>query len=59
MITYSSNANTDYLINKLGIDSINARAAALGISQHEDVYQLSAPSSFQAIFKREIGTRKN
>ncbi len=40
MITYSSNANTDYLINKLGIDSINARAAALGISQHEDVYPI-------------------
>lgn len=40
MITYSSNANTDYLINKLGIDSLNARAAALGISQHEDVYPI-------------------
>lgn len=38
MITYSSNANTDYLIDKLGIDSINERATALGLTQHEEVY---------------------
>ena len=40
MITYSSNANTDYLIDKLGSHSINERATALGIAQHEDVYPI-------------------
>ncbi|MGN7476300.1 serine hydrolase [Solibacillus silvestris] len=40
MITYSSNANTDFLIGKLGINSINERAKALGIEKHEEVYPI-------------------
>lgn len=40
MITYSSNANTDYLINLLGIDGINKRKTDLGLTQHEDVYPI-------------------
>ena len=40
MITYSSNANTEYLINLLGIDAINKRKTALGLAQHEDVYPI-------------------
>lgn len=42
MITFSSNANTDYLIDLLGIDSINKRAELLELSQHEEVYPLVA-----------------
>ncbi|AMQ04611.1 serine hydrolase [Sporosarcina psychrophila] len=40
MATYSSNANTDYLIDLLGISAINERAKALGLAQHEDVYPI-------------------
>ncbi|KAA0948708.1 D-alanyl-D-alanine carboxypeptidase [Sporosarcina sp. ANT_H38] len=40
MATYSSNANTDYLIDLLGISAINERAKALGLTQHEDVYPI-------------------
>lgn len=40
MITYSSNANTDYLINLLGVDAINKRKTELGLTQHEDVYPI-------------------
>lgn len=38
MITYSSNANTDYLMNLLGIEAINERAKTLGLTNHEQVY---------------------
>lgn len=40
MITYSSNANTDYLINLLGVDAINKRKTELGLTQHEEVYPI-------------------
>lgn len=40
MITYSSNANTDYLIHVLGIDSINERAQSLGLTRQEKIYPL-------------------
>ncbi|MBS4220032.1 serine hydrolase [Bacillus sp. FJAT-49711] len=40
MITYSSNANTDFLINLIGIDSINKQAESLELTQHEDVYPI-------------------
>ncbi|MBM7665768.1 D-alanyl-D-alanine carboxypeptidase [Solibacillus kalamii] len=40
MITYSSNANTDYLINLLGVDAINKRKSELDLTQHEDVYPI-------------------
>ena len=40
MITYSSNANTDYLINLLGVDAINNRKNELGLTQHEEVYPI-------------------
>lgn len=40
MITYSSNANTDYLIDVLGIANINERAKSLALTQHEEVYPI-------------------
>ncbi|MEK4426190.1 serine hydrolase [Solibacillus sp. FSL K6-1523] len=42
MITYSSNANTDYLIHILGIEKINERAKLLGLTQHEKVYPIGS-----------------
>ncbi len=43
MITYSSNANTDYLIHLLGMESINNRIDQLNLQQHEDVYPIVSP----------------
>lgn len=40
MVTYSSNANTDYLIDLLGINAINERAQSLGLTGHEEVYPI-------------------
>ncbi|MER2127920.1 serine hydrolase [Solibacillus sp.] len=40
MITYSSNANTDYLIHLLGMESINNRIDQLDLQQHEEVYPI-------------------
>ncbi|MGE7024023.1 serine hydrolase [Solibacillus cecembensis] len=42
MITFSSNANTDYLIHVLGIENINERARILGLTQHEKVYPIGS-----------------
>lgn len=42
MIKYSSNANTDFLIDRLGMDRINKRIAVLGLRSHDPVYPLSA-----------------
>ncbi|HDR6259403.1 TPA: serine hydrolase [Bacillus cereus] len=38
MLQYSSNANTEYLINILGIENINQNIKELGLKHHEEVY---------------------
>lgn len=35
MIRYSSNANTEYLMDRLGLDAINANLRELGLRKHE------------------------
>ncbi|MDX8047501.1 serine hydrolase [Gracilibacillus sp. S3-1-1] len=40
MIKYSSNANTEFLIDKLGADSINQVIADLALKDHDPVYPL-------------------
>src|SRR5699024_11420216 len=40
MITFSSNANTDYLIERLGIEHINQRLQSLKLDDHDDIYPL-------------------
>ena len=43
MIKYSSNANTEWLIHRLGIDKINTRLKLLGMQDHSDIsYIVSA-----------------
>ena len=42
MVTYSSNANTDYLMDLLSITAINERTKTLGLKQHEEVYPISS-----------------
>ena len=38
MIEPSSNANTEYLIERLGLDNINDNISELGLTQHEPLY---------------------
>ncbi|SMG35506.1 D-alanyl-D-alanine carboxypeptidase [Marivirga sericea] len=40
MIKYSSNANTEYLIDLLGLENINSRIELLGIEKHDSIYYL-------------------
>ncbi|KYG25606.1 D-alanyl-D-alanine carboxypeptidase [Alkalihalobacillus trypoxylicola] len=40
MITYSSNANTEYLMQLLGLENINTVLVDLNISNHEPLYPL-------------------
>ncbi len=40
MIAFSSNANTEYLQQLLGIERINKRLELLGVSRHSDIYYL-------------------
>ncbi|MCF3944778.1 serine hydrolase [Oceanobacillus alkalisoli] len=46
MITYSSNANTDYLLHLLDISAINKRIESVGLTQHEPIYPLVSPLLF-------------
>ncbi|GAB2782552.1 serine hydrolase [Rhabdobacter roseus] len=38
MIRFSSNANTEYLMARLGLPAINANLSALGFTQHDSLY---------------------
>ncbi|KQL19665.1 serine hydrolase [Cytobacillus solani] len=40
MIDFSSNANTDYLMQILGLENINRVAESLGITNHEPLYPI-------------------
>ncbi len=40
MITHSSNANTEWLADRLGIDNINGRINRLGLKNHTDYYNI-------------------
>jgi D-alanyl-D-alanine carboxypeptidase len=40
MMTYSSNANTEYLLDRLGIDKVNNRLQHLGIEKHSPISYL-------------------
>lgn len=40
MIRFSSNANTEWLMDKLGLDRINARTDSLGLKQHTPIYYI-------------------
>ncbi|MGV8814795.1 MAG: serine hydrolase [Gelidibacter sp.] len=40
MIKYSSNANTEWLLNKLGTDKVNNRLDSLGLKDHTEIYNI-------------------
>ncbi len=40
MIAFSSNANTEWLCEKLGLENINGRLDSLGVKDHTDIYYI-------------------
>lgn len=40
MIAFSSNANTEWLCERLGLENINNRLDSLGIKKHSDIYYI-------------------
>ncbi|WP_235299189.1 serine hydrolase [Portibacter marinus] len=40
MIDYSSNANTEFLCDKLGLENVNDRIGKLGIDRHSEIYYI-------------------
>jgi D-alanyl-D-alanine carboxypeptidase len=40
MIAFSSNANTEWLFEKLGLENINNRLDSLGVQNHSDIYYI-------------------
>lgn len=42
MIVFSSNANTDYLIQRLGVKNINKTIKDMGLTNHSEVYPIVA-----------------
>ena len=54
MITFSSNANTDYLIDLLGVDNINDRKSDFELTDHDDVYPLVGAILISQNYKQEI-----
>jgi D-alanyl-D-alanine carboxypeptidase len=40
MIAFSSNANTEWLCEKLGLENINNRLDSLGVKNHSDIYYI-------------------
>lgn len=53
MIVYSSNANTDYIIDLLGTAAINERVKSLGLTNHEEVYPLGGAILIPSYIKKE------
>lgn len=53
MIRFSSNANTDYLIELIGVDVINALPTRLGMTQHTPIYPLASSQYFPYRYMKE------
>lgn len=53
MIMYSSNANTDYLIELLGMDTINQTIEELPLQQHDLVYPMVGASLIPTYIKEK------
>ena len=53
MITYSSNANTDYLIDRLELKNINQRLTKLGLKKHQPLYPISSAMLIPDFLQKE------
>lgn len=58
MIAYSSNANTDYLIDYLGIDNVNQIPQHLGISTHDPIFPVVGSLFISSQIKYERNLNK-
>lgn len=59
MMLYSSNANTDYLIHRIGLEQINSTIDDLGFQQHEELYPLVSALYIPVQLINERGLEKN
>ncbi len=55
MIIFSSNANTDYLMYRLGIDKINQGIQEMGLKNHQQVYPIAAALCISNYIHNEKG----
>lgn len=58
MMLYSSNANTDYLIHKIGLYEINKTIRDLGFEHHEELYPLVSALYIPVQLRDERGLEK-
>lgn len=58
MIMYSSNANTEYLINRLGIEQINNTLYSLNLQHHEEIYPYVSAMVLPAKLMAELNKTK-
>ncbi|WP_226793330.1 serine hydrolase [Bacillus sp. B1-b2] len=58
MIAYSSNANTEYLMDVLGLPNINEVFKRLGVLHHEPVYPIVSALYIPTQLKNEMGISK-
>lgn len=54
MMKYSSNANTEFLMDRLGLDSINARLQTWGLKDHDVLYPFSSAILMPAYLKASL-----
>lgn len=58
MIQYSSNANTEYLMELLGLDAINNRLEVLDIENHEEIYPIIGALGISSYLKEKENLSK-
>lgn len=55
MIKFSSNANTEFLMDVLGLDAINRKLKHWGLHEHDDVYPFSSAVLMPTYIKDTLG----
>ena len=53
MMAFSSNANTEYLLRRLGLDAINQQLALLNLRDHDDLYHFCAAVMIPAYLEEQ------
>ncbi|GAE95427.1 D-alanyl-D-alanine carboxypeptidase [Gracilibacillus boraciitolerans JCM 21714] len=56
MIQFSSNANTEFLMNKLGLDRVNHLLKSLSLYEHDPLFPISTANLICAYLQSENGT---
>jgi len=58
MMMFSSNANTEYLLHRLGIDAINQQLKLLNLRDHDDLYHFCAAVMIPAYLAEQHDTEQ-